>query len=274
MKRTPAEVSPVIVCRSNNVYCIFVVLLCCRNMKSLIRYVIILFIVGLFVFTGSCRKDLGACRGNCAGIHFSGIVYDKTTGQALANQHIAVNLYRSAYCIGCTVYKVAAGTTGANGHFIFDTKFDSTLMRDYYLSVNIPAPENYILNAEPVGPGIQSYAVTANTRFYNLDSTVAMANINAGFYPKTLLHINLHRTATNVPLNPYLTLDFTFDQQRSGWGILESNSNKDTTLTINTAANIFTKITASSLISPSNVISVIDSIKCMKNANNAIDIYY
>jgi hypothetical protein len=243
------------------------------KMKSIIRYTIASSLVGVFIFIGSCKKDLPACRGNCAGVHFAGIVYDKTTGQALTNQHVTVNLYRSVYCIGCTVYKLAEGATGSNGRFAFNAQFDTTLLKDYYISVNIPAPDNYILNAEPVGPGIQAYAVTSNTRFYDLDSA-AMANLSTGFYPKTLLHINLHRTAANVPANPYLTLDFSFDQQGSGWGIKESNTNKDTTLTINTAANIFTKITASSLIAPGNVVSVIDSVKCIKNENNAVDIYY
>jgi hypothetical protein len=86
-----------------------------------------------------------------------------------------------------------------------------------------------------------------------------------------MLKMNFHRT-TPIDPNDYSTdLEFGFgNANRSGWGFIQNENNKDTTLTINTAANIFTTITVRS----AGITPFTDSIKCTLNGNNSINIFY
>ena len=227
---------------------------------------------GCFFFY-SCKKQLPPCSGNCAAVTFSGIVYDKTTNQSLSNQNISINLYRNSYCIICSSYKLALGKSNNDGHFLFNTEFDTSLLKTYYIGINVSVIKNYILYAEPVGPGISGYPTSSSVAFSNID-LIAMRNLKFGFYPKTLLHINLHRATPIISQYPILDLEFIFDNQTSIWGLAQSNNNKDTTLTINTTANIFTRIISRKFISTTNVVSNIDSVKCTTTGNNSIDISY
>jgi hypothetical protein len=243
------------------------------QMKFNLRNTAISFTVLLLTFFYSCKKHLPPCSGNCAAVVFSGMVYDKTSNQPLSNQNLTINLYQNSYCIICSSYKLASGKSGDDGHFLFNTEIDTTLLKTYHIGFNVSVTSNYILNAEPVGPGISQYPTSSSISFYSIDR-IAMQNLNFGFYPKTLLHINLHRITPIIPQYPTLDLEFSFDNQLSIWGLAQSNNNKDTTLTINTTANIFTRIISRKFISTTNVISNTDSIKCTTTGNNSIDISY
>lgn len=226
--------------------------------------------------TSCFKENLPRCSGHCSNITLAGIIFDKTTNLPLQNISFQANLYLNTYCLFfCTSYKVGYCKSGSDGRFTLNADIDSTLMQDFHLVAAATIPNNYLLYPEPVGPGIQQNLVTySSVEFYNLDSP-EMKNLEFGFYPKTLLKMNFHRTTPIIPQNPSIGLEFGFDnQQKSVWGFNQTDLNKDTTLTINTSANIFTSIVLQKFTTSTNVESVTDSIKCSLTGNNSIDIYY
>jgi hypothetical protein len=242
------------------------------------KYVVAISLFGwLTLSLSSCIKEnLPRCSGHCSNITLAGIIFDKTTNLPLQNISFDANLYLNTYCLlFCTSYKVGSCKSGSDGRFTLNADIDSMLMQDFHLVAGATIPNNYLLYPEPVGPGIQQNLVSeSSVEFFNLDSP-EMKNLVFGFYPKTLLKMNLHRTTPIQLQNPSVDLEFGFDnQQKSGWGFYQTAFNKDTTLTINTSANIFTSIVVQKFTTSTIVVSVTDSIKCSLTGNNSIDIYY
>lgn len=226
-----------------------------------------------FLFS-TCKKDLPPCKGQCADVVFAGVVYDKTSGDPLNSQEVTVNLFHNPGCLFCTSYKVTTGKTGGDGHFLLNTSFDTSLLSDYHLNISVPVPPNYLQYVQPVGPGIVAdNKAYASLQFYYLDQD-SLHHLSFGFYPKTLLHINLHRTTSIVAAYPTVSLEFQFDGKSSIWGIEQRSTNKDTTITVNTSANIFTKIIALKQTAETTVATSIDSVRCSLLGNNTIDITY
>jgi hypothetical protein len=251
-------------------------------MVPYLKYLLtIAFISGIIFCLHSCRKEkLSNCSGNCSELIIAGLIYDKTTNIPLSNQNINVSLHQNPGCLICSNPDIISGKTGKDGRFRLTTEFDTTLLRDNYLIVSSPIPANYLLYPEPIGPLTPANTVQSSSIvFYSLDSTAinndsaSISNIHFGIYPMAPLHMNFHRSNAAIAFQT-LDLEINFDDKNMGWGFYITNTNRDTTLTINTAANIFTKITSVKYISPSNIISQTDSIKCVVNGNNNIDIYY
>lgn len=243
-------------------------------MKLNKQYLSLRCIVCIIFFLSSCKKELPPCKSNCDTFNFSGIILDKTNNQPISNAKIDITLYHRFSCILCSSYKLISDKPNKDGRFDFNTEFDTTLLKDYVINVDVSVPTSYISYAEPVGPGISTSTATSSViKFYQVDVT-AMKNLVFEFYSKSLLHINLHRTSPIMPQHPFLDLEFDFANTTSVWGIEESNANKDTTLTINTSTNIFTKIKSYKYTSPTNLVISTDSIKCTAGAGNSIDISY
>jgi len=246
----------------------------CSKQLLFQKYIVILILICVASSINSCRKELPACTGNCSTIVFSGMIYDKTTSQPLSGQSVDVILHQNTYCLICSTFKVVSGKSDANGRFRMSKMMDTTLFNDNYLLVAVPIPDNYLEYPEPVGPGIiRDKPEYSNIRIDSFNLT-AMGNLTFGFYPKTLLHINMHRTTPLILQYRDITLEFEFDKKLSGWGLEQLNTNQDTSLTINTSANIFTKITTRKFVDTSTVISKTDSIKCKLSNNNTMDFYY
>jgi hypothetical protein len=242
------------------------------------KYIAAISLFGwLTLSLSSCIKEnLPRCSGHCSNITLAGIIFDKTTNLPLPNITFDANLNLNTFCLlFCTSYKVGSCKSGNDGRFSLNADVDSTLMQNFHLVVGAFIPNNYLLYPEPVGPGIQQNLVSQSSlEFFSLDSP-EMKNLVFGFYPKTLLKMNFHRTTPIQPQNPSVGLEIGFDNQpKSGWGFEQTDLNKDTTLTINTSANIFTSIVLQKFTTSTNVLSVTDSIKCSLTGNNSIDIYY
>ena len=221
----------------------------------------------------SCKKQIPTCSGNCTNVNFSGFMYDKSLNVPLSNQNVNIVLHQNSSCVICSSNIVASGKSDINGHFSITATFDTSLLSEYYIKVIATATENFIYYPQAVGPGITNSPAMTSSQFGTID-TVAFKNLSFDFYPRVLLKINLHRISLPVPQYPYLDQSYTFDGHTLGWGLDERPSNIDTTLTIYTSANIFTKIVSSKQQTPANVIRRVDSIKCTINGNNFIDIAY
>ncbi len=241
------------------------------------KYIAVISLLGWVTLSlSSCIKEnLPRCSGHCSNITLAGIIFDKTTNLPLRNISFDANLYLNSFCLlFCTSYNVGSCKSGNDGRFTLNADIDSTLMQNFHLVAGAAIPSNYLLYPEPVGPGIQQNLVSSSSvEFFSLDSP-EMKNLEFGFYPKTLLKMNFHRATPIQTPNPSIVLEIGFDNQKSVWGFDETDLNKDTILTINTSANIFTSVELQKFTSSTNVVSVTDSIKCSLAGNNSIDIYY
>ena len=240
-------------------------------MKTLCK--LLLIIVPILICLNTCKKDLPSCNGNCSTFNISGIVYDKTTNQPLINQLVKVDAQPISYSLISLENMIGSVKTDNSGHFNINISFDTSWFKNYYLLITPTVPNNYL---EYVDNGQSSSSNVYAVRLYSFDSS-NYNNIKFGFYPKALLKINLHRTTIVISQEPELFLNFSFQGQtsiNSVIGINQSDSNKDTTISVNTTANYFTKIVTQKFITATNVITITDSIKCLANSKNSIDINY
>lgn len=98
----------------------------------------LLFFVALMAIAlTSCRKNLPACKGNCGNAHVSGILMDKALNQPISNAQVKITLYQKNYCILCSSYNVAETRSQNNGHYDINFDFDTTLLKTYYLNVDV-----------------------------------------------------------------------------------------------------------------------------------------
>jgi len=226
------------------------------------------------IFAGSCSKNLPRCRGNCDQVSFSGNVTDFTSGQPIGNQTIEVTLKEKVYCMFCSGYDVAKGITDGNGHFEFKKIFDTSLLRDYNIQVQLTTTESYITRIAPADSSVGFlYPRTRVFGYYTIDSS--LNNIQFKIYQKTPLRVNLHRTTAVISGREFFDLQYGFiGAENIGTAFIMNGVNKDTTVIINTAANVFTKINTGKWVTYDSLLNRTDSIKCSINGNNSIDISY
>jgi hypothetical protein len=237
-------------------------------MTSKIKYFkIVMLLIILTSIINSCRKDQPNCSGNCVNISINGNAYLKTNGSALTNIPVEVNWFKNAYCIGCTSYKVASGKTSNDGKFNFNTTIDSTFFRDYFLSVRVPTDTNYI--TVPTSGGVNFN----EERFYDFNLN-ALQNIKFEFYPKAFLTINLHRTLSDN-FN-YFTVDHNFTTAfgYDDFLIIGPQFATDTTIKVETSANIYTRIVWKKTVIGGQSNEQTDSLICTNNGTNIFNINY
>jgi hypothetical protein len=226
------------------------------------------------ILTSSCSKDLPACRGNCDMAGFSINVSDFTSGQPISRQAIAVILKQNGSCWICSIYKVAEGSSDANGNFEFRKNIDTTLLLDHHIEVQLTTSDGYVTRIGPADSswGIK-YAQTRVLSFRNIDSS--LDNILFKIYPKASLRLNFHRTTAIIPGREFFDLQYSFTGAESiGTAFEMTAANKDTVVLVKSAANVFTKITSGKFITYDSLLYKTDSIKCAPNADNSIDISY
>lgn len=215
----------------------------------------------------ACRKNQPACTANCADISISGKVYIKTNNAALAKVPVEVNWFRKGYCIGCTSYKVASVQTNTEGEFHLNTTIDSSFFEDYFLSVRVPGDTNFI--AEPNMGGIHFSEV----RFDDFDPG-QFKDIHFEYYPKTYLTIRLHRTHSDD--FDYFSVDHNFTSS-FGYGdyiITGPQLAKDTSLMVETSADVYTRIIWKKTVVGGTSIEQTDSLVCTGNGPNVYDINF
>ncbi len=220
----------------------------------------------------SCRKQKLTCTGNCTDVKFAGRIINKATNTPISDQKVEARVSHSGICFLCNANVVGTAKSGRDGWFNITGKIDSTIFNDKHILVAMKTPDNYITYPEPVGAGLTTTQLYESISFYNIDRT-SMENISFTFYPKVLLKILLHRISP-VSTRKDIMLEFTFDDKLSIWGIMESEARSDTSITINTTANMFTKIKSYKTDAANVLTTKTDSILCLPNANNSISITY
>jgi len=236
----------------------------------------IAFFVVLF-FCGSChKKNLGPCTGNCQVVHFTGMAYDQTAQKPLANVSVKVDMPRRQACTYCGDYQVASGSTKGDGTFDLSVSVDTSKVAAQYCTITVQGPSNYIVYAEPVGPGISADAYSNALEMpLFVDSTGRAPYKEYDFFSPVLLTVHLHRTGAIVPSEPSLSLSFIMGATSvSAWEVVETPTNADTSLTLHTGANVFTAINGIRYVTDSTKVNFTDSIRCVAGGNNSIDISY
>jgi hypothetical protein len=235
-------------------------------------------VFGLVILFSACRKESESspCAGNCGIVQLEGTIYDQSTNLPLSGQSISVTLNQNQFCLPCSSYKLASGMSDNNGHFQLSYSLDTNLLKEYHIIVSVPTPSNYILfpvlkdsfNSKALQP-----AYTRNFGYTNMDS---MQNLKFGFYSIAPLQVNLHRVSAIVQEAPALFLYANIDGSNimSSLPITQTAANKDTTLVINTSANLLTRISWNKYITTTTLQSGSGSIKCTPGGNNVLDINY
>lgn len=223
----------------------------------------------------SCRKHY-ICRGNCYELNLAGQVINKAGNTPLPGQIITAKLNQNGLCLFCGSSVIGSAKTDDDGRFILTTSFDTSLFGQKHITVSVKVPEGFLSYPMPTGPGIvndPNSSPAGSAQFYEVDRAT-MANISFGFYPKALLTLKMHRTTAITPHYPDVSIDFSFADRTSSWGIMQKNTNADTSLVIYTSRDVFTKVITRKFVNDTTVVSTLDSIKCTAGGNNVIDINY
>ena len=241
-------------------------------MQFAFRYLMVLLMGCMLFLLHSCKKDVPNCEVNCYGTNFSGIVFDQSNNQPLANQMVSFSLQKKQYCFGCTSYDLGSTISDADGRFSFKKLVDSDYFTDYNFLVTLTLSSKYLLFPAPVEAGPPAIQ-TASIRFAYNDTSM-FNNLRFGLFPKTLLTVNLHRINPIAPQYPFSAFTIAFGNAGSGSTFVQSPANADTTFTYNTSAGLFTTITVATRTPLDSAVMKSDSIMCLPNTANSITISY
>lgn len=238
-------------------------------MRKAILYLIIVFLLSIVLF--SCKKENGIdCRGNCKQIKVKGRVFDATTNAGLSNISISVSWYfpSSSGCYFCVLNQSATSNsvTNAGGYFEVPITIDPTL-NNYEISISASQAVGY-------------YAYSPS--WANPQKPESYQNVEIKCLPKATLKLNFHRNQTDSFQLFYAGL--SIKNNNPGADSLLSFNNffsrnmqqplSDTSVTIITVANLYTKISKNKKRSNSIINTTYDSVICIPNYSNEITINY
>ena len=233
--------------------------------------------VFVLLLCGSCRKTLGPCTGNCEVVYFSGIAVDPGSQKPLAGLEVTVSMHKVQNCTFCNEdLVVISGKTKQDGTFALSRSVDTTQVGNHSCSITVQGPGNYLISPQPTGPGIVADPDShSRGQFLTIDSTGAASYSEFDFYQPVAMTVQLHRTSPILASEPFVALEFSIGGGGASYFDLnEFPSNADTTLTVNTGANIFTRIYAIQYVTDSTKGVITDSIRCVTGGNNTIQVSY
>ncbi len=217
----------------------------------------------------SCKKDMQflECTNNCKTYSLQGRVYDGTNNLGFGNTELKLRweYFRSScfYCPG-DKYDIYTGKTDPSGNFKVNITVDTSRFQNYSLSLITPTKASFYT----------SFISTLN------DSNLNQTPINIVYYPSTILTLKLFKIQNSV---------LKFVNISHEWRELHGNTNLifitdysktlpiaagDTTLNINTVADIKTIVTVEKRFLDNSFQDIKDSIICKKGQNNLLNMYY
>ncbi len=222
----------------------------------------------------SCgKKELPNCAANCGNLTMSGTITDNSSNEPMGDVKVSLIFSQRDYCILCDSYVVGSVNSKPDGTFDLSRSVDTTTFKQYYLNVIVYAPNGYIVTPDVLNPAYPPTPQVYYLYYFSFD-TVGMHPVNLNFYEKAYLSIHLHKNTTDSIA--YFTVSHGFISSQSSEDYFAPGQSvpTDTTLSVLTAANIFTKIEWDKNLSFGNTITTVDSIKCTQNRTNIFDIYY
>ena len=235
-----------------------------KNFTSLL-VILVLFII---VFC-SCKKEKdGGCVGKCKKI--KGRAFNAIANTGISGINITVSWYlpSNTGCYLCVLDQSATtvGKTDQNGYFEIPISINSSL-NNYEIKVSPDQVVGYYFKS-PI--------------WANPQKPETYQNIEIKYLQETTLKINFHRNQTDSFLLFYT--GFSVKNNNPGIDSLIFSNNffsrnmqqsfSDTSITLLTVANLYTKISKNKKRNVSVTITTYDSIICIPNYNNEITINY
>jgi hypothetical protein len=222
---------------------------------------ILLFVI--FVFYNSCIKY--KCEGNCEKVTFKGRVFDATTNEGFNN--IQVRAIWSNQNQSYLYPEVASTRTSSNGSFEMSVKINPTGFDNKTLSFQFEAPAGYETRGNLDGNDFYS-----DISFYDYNAS-AFQQINFALYPVTEAKIKLVRTQVDSVSAFYMEYSFN-NEYPTRFGDLFNNMPQNVEYTIQTSADIYTKIKLVKRLVSGTTITTYDSAIFKQNQQNSIQLFY
>lgn len=220
-------------------------------------------ILSMFMISWSCNKTQAPpCSGNCAPITATGIVINKQTGAPANGVTITLYWYNRQSIIGYQE-TITTATSGSDGSFNIPATIDTSYFnRNYFLSVKAEKNSDYMIIDDGTRQDYRIYSYQP-AMFQNLQLDVyRKANLTLKWHKKTTENytgftVYYYNVAENTPRNAYnATAPATGEK------------------TVETPADIFTKIQVVKTLANGSNITTIDSIKCSSTTTNVYDINF
>jgi hypothetical protein len=223
----------------------------------------ILFLVIAALYLVSCSKDNDKCVGECATVTISGQVVDTPILKGISNIPVKIYLRSGGPGIGVVTKDIALTTSDKQGNFAITVSIDKSLFPRYQLYIEPVLSETYISSFYP---GANNYK-----NFEQYQSEIS--NLRFTLHPKAILKIELRNTQ-NQTFNDF-SLSYSYSTTLVGrfdhYGLPPL---RDTILSMETAANIYTRIFWSKTYSPGQTSYFSDSITCNATGNNTYVLNY
>lgn len=223
----------------------------------MIKVLFLCLIISLII---SCKKN--TCNGDCREIHISGRVVDTSNNKGLANVPIQIYWQDRGFCISCSKMNVSNSKTNNQGNFDFVVTVDKERFKNDFLYVEAAIPNGYI----------HSYSKTERFEYdYVTEYDPEVSGLRFVMYPKANLLIKLVKNQNDN----FNFFDVQYTYSPTSIGIFHpSGTFTDTTFSVETSANIYTKIEWRKGYGFGQTKNFIDSIKCSPASNNNFTINY
>lgn len=225
------------------------------------NYQILTLIVALF-FTISCKKKNIVCEENCYQIELKGKVTNGVT--KVGEPNIPLIIERGKRGAVITIFNpVKVFTSSDNGLVFTSLLIDSSMFKnDYYLRVWVKKNENFIA---PNTKNNFEYLYDINSNDFK--------NINFKVYPKAKLIVTIKRTLNDSFLS--YSINGIYDNNSIDIFYTDSQINfTQKEFSVETSADIFTKIYATKRFNNGQSVIKTDSIKCLNGANNILELTF
>ncbi len=214
----------------------------------------------------SCKKY--RCEGNCETVTIKGRVFEAANNNGCNNIKVHAKLYQKSSCIFCNNKQIATVKTNRDGSFEIKTELNPASFDAQYLGVYIDVPDGF-----GDALGVSTNSKFSMLSFYDYD-VAKFQNLAYPLYKKTSASVTLK----NVQQSAFstLSLDHSFSSNFSVSAILGRSARAgDTTITIATAADVFTKFTLRKTFAPGQSDIILDSVKFSSNASaNKFELRY
>lgn len=225
------------------------------------KHTVILAILPFFL--SSCLK--AKCDGDCITTSFKGRVYDATTNKGF--DRIKVRAIWSNQNQDYLYPEINIDQTNADGSFELKANINPNYFDSKSLNIQFEAPDGYELRGNIDGNNFFS-----SFSFYDYDAA-AFKQIDFKLYPVTEAKIKLVRIQTDS-LKAF-RMEYSFNNEyATHFGYVFNNFSQNYEYTIQTTADIYTKIKLVKTLASGAIITSVDSAIFRRNQNNILQVNY
>ena len=212
----------------------------------------------------ACRK-YETCETNCSNFTFKGRVLNMETNTGIPNAAIEVKWrYSVGFGFGGDSKDIACEKTDNQGNFNFTTAIDTSLFGKYSIEVSMATDNsNFLYIPSPFDKHSIHQIFSNNSE-----------NLLFQVFPKANLTFKINYPVSNSKSE---SIDYAFAPNYGYvffWNKSPNSNVRDTTITVETASGILTKVKWYKKDARGNNVVATDSIKCKKGVENVLKIVY